>query len=96
MEGTFGTHTAKQGDYAVRVGGGANEGRELVKHKNVQWSVWGGGEVCGVCGEKMYEMCSGVCGEEEMCKQEVATLLLERVMGYDTVTRLDSDDVMMM
>ena len=45
MEGTFGTHTAKQGDYAVRVGGGANEGRELVKHKNVQWSVWGGGEV---------------------------------------------------
>ena len=57
--------------------------------------VWGG-EVCGVCGEKMYEMCSGVCGEEEMCKQEVATLLLERVMGYDTVTRLDSDDVMMM
>ena len=58
--------------------------------------VWGGGEVCGVCGEKMYEMCSGVCGEEEMCKQEVATLLLERVMGYDTVTRLDSDDVMMM
>ena len=37
-----------------------------------------------------------VCGEEEMCKQEVATLLLERVMGYDTVTRLDSDDVMMM
>ena len=36
-----------------------------------------------------------VCGEE-MCKQEVATLLLERVMGYDTVTRLDSDDVMMM
>ena len=45
MEGTFGTHTAKQGDYAVRVGGGANEGRKLVKHKNVQWSVWGGGEV---------------------------------------------------
>ena len=49
----------------------------------------------GVCGE---EMCSGVCGEEryEMCKQEVATLLLERVMGCDTVTRLDNDDVMMM
>ena len=23
MEGIFGTHTAKQGDYAVRVGGGA-------------------------------------------------------------------------
>ena len=43
----------------------------------------------------MYEMCSGVCGEE-MCKQEVATLLLERVMGCDTVTRLDNDDVMMM
>ena len=42
MEGTFGTHTAKQGDYAVRVGGGANEWRELVKRKNVQWSVWGG------------------------------------------------------
>ena len=36
-----------------------------------------------------------VCGEE-MCKQEVATLLLERVMGCDTVTRLDNDDVMMM
>ena len=54
-------------------------------------------EMCsGVCGEEMYKMCSGVCGEEEMCKQEVATLLLERVMGYDTVTRLDSDDVMMM
>ena len=53
----------------------------------MQWSV---------CGEERYEMCSGVCGEEEMCKQEVATLLLERMMGYDTVTRLDSDDVMMM
>ena len=41
----------------------------------------------GVCGEEeRYEMSSGVCGEEEMCKQEVATLLLERVMGCDTVT----------
>ena len=45
MESTLGTHMAKQGDYAVRVGGGANEGRELVKRKNVQWSVWGGGDV---------------------------------------------------
>ena len=56
----------------------------------MQRSVWGGGEVLyemcsGVCGEEeMYEMCSGVCGEEEMRKQEVATLLLERVMGYDS------------
>ena len=45
MEGTSGTHMAKQGDYEVQVGGGTNEGRELVKRKNVQWSVWGGGEV---------------------------------------------------
>ena len=72
MEGTFGTHMAKQGDYAVRVGGGANEGRELVKRKNVQWSVWGGGEVqCMRCAvecveEERYKMCCGVWGGGEV------------------------------
>ena len=45
MEGTSGTHMAKQGDYEVQVGGGTNEGRELVKRNLLQSSVWGGGEV---------------------------------------------------